>query len=94
VASGQDAELVYSVLRQLELRVPEDISLLTTLVAANPLQPFLQTVSGVFVPDEELGCRAIEVLGEMKTGKRPLNDDETIVMPVSWREGRTLGPAP
>jgi LacI family transcriptional regulator len=94
VASGQDAELVCGALRRSGLRVPEDISLLTTIVERDPHEPFLRMASGVFVPDDEVGSRAIEVLCEMRCGKRPLNDDEEIVAPISWREGRTLGPAP
>jgi GntR family transcriptional regulator, arabinose operon transcriptional repressor len=94
VASGQDAELVYGAVRRSGLRVPEDISLLTTILEPDPLEPFLQTVSGVFVPDEEVGSRALKVLCEMRCGKRPLNDEEEIMVPIRWRQGRTLGRAP
>jgi GntR family transcriptional regulator, arabinose operon transcriptional repressor len=94
VASGQDAELVYSVLRRLGLRVPEDISLVSTIVEPDSHQSFLRTVSAVVVPDADIGRRAFEVLNEIQSGERPLRDDEKIVMPVHWNEGQTLGPKP
>jgi len=94
VTSVQDAELVYVALRRLGLRVPEDISLLTTTVEANPQEQFLRMVSSVAIPDAEIGRKAFEVLCEMRSGRRPLNDDEEIVIPISWHEGQTLGPAP
>jgi GntR family transcriptional regulator, arabinose operon transcriptional repressor len=94
VASGQDAESAYGALQRLGLRVPEDVSLLTTTVEPNPHEQFLRTVASVFVPEAEIGRRAFEILCEMRSGKRPIDDTETIVMPIHWREGRTLGPAP
>ncbi len=94
VASTQDAELFYLMLQKSGLRVPQDVSLLTTLVDENPQEPFLRMVSSVVVPDAEVGRRAVELLDEMKSGKRSINDNSRIVVPLGWHAGQTLGPSP
>lgn len=94
VALGQDAELVYTLMRQMGLRVPEDISLMACLGDVNPDRPFFRRLSAVTFDDMEIGRRAVELLEQMQSGERPLDDDETIIMPLGFARGETLGPAP
>ena len=46
------------------------------------------------VPWTELGRRAAELLDEISSGTRPLDDTEEITMPLALSDGLTLGPVP
>jgi hypothetical protein len=46
----------------------------------------------VLLPEEEIGRRAAEVLHEMRIGKRPMEDNEEIMLSMNVTEGQTLGP--
>ncbi len=87
------AQSVYFVLRQLGLRVPEDVSLvgLGDVVRNNA---FAKRLTSVAIDGAKLTEQAAELLSEMRSGKRDLHDTETITIPISLTDGRTLGPAP
>jgi GntR family transcriptional regulator, arabinose operon transcriptional repressor len=87
------AEMLYLLLGRLGLRVPEDISLMS-VSASRRDGPIRQRLGAVMAPSEEIGRRAAELLDEMRRHKRPLNNSEEIVIPLSVTEGRTLGPPP
>ncbi len=87
------AEAIYFVLKDMGMRVPEDISLVG-LGNANRETPFLRRLTSVAFDNEDLSRRAVELLCEMQSGKRGLYDTETITMPVALTDGMTLGPAP
>ena len=80
-------------LKDLGLRVPEDISLIG-LGQADGGGPISQRITRVVYSDNDVGRLSVELLDEMASGKRPLDDTKQIVMPVSLSEGKTLGPPP
>lgn len=95
VTTGQDAEFVYSVLRRAGLRVPEDISLLSTCGDVNPGSGFFRRCSRIIMDEADMGRRAVKLLREMQAGERALDDNERIVLPPpELCDGETLGAAP
>jgi len=87
------AELLFLQLGQLGLRVPEDISLVG-FGDANRRGTVVRQLTSVTVDEREVGQRAAELLHEMRSGERPIDDDERIMVPLGFAEGRTLGPPP
>ncbi len=87
------AELIYLVLGRMEMKIPDDISLLSE---GGPYRQGAITsrLTSVVIQEGEMGQRAVELIQEMRNGKRSIYDDEVIVIPVQLIEGRTLGPAP
>ena len=85
------AQTIYFALERLGLRVPEDIS----LIGAGDVDrngPFVGRLTSVVVDTAEMARRAVELLAEMESGRRPLHDDEVIPMPIALSDGETLGP--
>lgn len=87
------AEIVFLQLSGMGLEIPKDISLVV-LRSTSPTSGFAGRMSGIGIPEHEIGVQAVRLLHEMHTGKRALDDNEQIVMPVSLLEGATLGSAP
>jgi GntR family transcriptional regulator, arabinose operon transcriptional repressor len=87
------AEMLYLQLRQLGLRVPEDMSVISVSTSRRD-GPIRQRLGAVLVPAEEIGRRAAELLDEMQRHRRPLNNNEEIVIPLNVTEGQTIGPPP
>jgi len=87
------AELIYLLLGRLGLRVPEDVSLVS-FGGAWREGAVRQQLTSVIVDETLIGRRAVELLHEMRSGDRPLDDNQQITMPLSLAAGRTLGPAP
>jgi DNA-binding LacI/PurR family transcriptional regulator len=86
-------ELLYLALGQMGLRVPEDISLIS-FGGKDRQGAIVHLLTSVVIDGAWVGRRAGELLVEMRDGRRPLDDHEEIVIPISMSEGRTLGPAP
>jgi len=86
------AELIYLILGQMGLRVPEDVSLVG-FGGTDRRGAILSRLTSVAISGEELGRRAGEILQEIRLGLRPANDNEAIHMPLMLIEGQTLGPA-
>jgi DNA-binding LacI/PurR family transcriptional regulator len=92
-AFDSEAELVYLLLNQMGVKVPEEIS----LVGFGGIWregAITRRLSSVAVDEEEVGRNAAALLDEMRRRKRPLNDTTEIVLPLSFIEGETLGEAP
>ncbi len=87
------AEVIYFMLGDMGLRVPEDISLLGSGGTWRP-GATIQRLTSTVVDEAELGRHAVNLLREMQSGRRPLDSDEVILMPVTLSDGQTLGPAP
>ena len=83
------AELIYLLLNDLGLRVPEDVALLG-FGGARRDRPFTRQLSSVVVDEAELGGRAVRMLEEMRDGKRSIDDQETVWMPLAISAGETL----
>lgn len=88
-----EAELIYLVLHQMGVKVPDEISLIgfggTWREGA-----LTRRLASVTVDEEELGRNAVKLLDEMRRHEKPLNDATEIIMPLSWAAGETLGPVP
>jgi hypothetical protein len=48
----------------------------------------------VTMDERDLGRRTAMLLEEMRAGERPLDNEESVLIPVALTPGRTLGPAP
>jgi DNA-binding LacI/PurR family transcriptional regulator len=87
------AEVIYLLLGRMGVQVPEDISLIG-FGGKNRQGAILHELTSVVVDGAWVGHQAGELLVEMRDGRRPLDDHEEIVIPISMSEGRTLGPVP
>jgi DNA-binding LacI/PurR family transcriptional regulator len=88
-----DAELVYLQAESFGLKIPRDLSLIYFGGTWRD-HGIAQWISCVAVDEHEIGAKASELLYEMRAGKRPLDNDERFVFPVSLLSGETVGPAP
>ncbi len=91
-AFDSEAELVYLLLGQMGVKVPEEVSLIgfggTWREGA-----ISRRLTSVAVDEEELGRNAVTLLDEMRRRERPINDTTEIIMPLCLTGGETLGPA-
>jgi DNA-binding LacI/PurR family transcriptional regulator len=83
-------EMVYLLLNRMGVKVPEDISLVS-FGGTRRDTAILRRLSCVAVDEAQIGRRAAELLGELSSGQRPLEDNEVVVMPLTVYEGQTLG---
>jgi len=83
------AELIYLLLNDMGVRVPEDVALIG-FGGARRDRPFMQQLTSVVVDEAELGRRAVRMLEEMRKGERAIDDDETVWMPLTISDGKTL----
>ena len=88
-----EAELVYLVLNQMGVKVPAEISLIS-FGGTWREGALTRRLAAVTVDEEELGRNAVQLLEELRRHEKPLNDLTEIIMPLSWANGETLGPAP
>jgi GntR family transcriptional regulator of arabinose operon len=86
------AESIYLLLRQLQLRVPEDISLVS-FGDARREGAIIQRLSSVVIDQTATARQAARLLDEMGRGSREITNNEAIELPVSMGNGETLGPA-
>ena len=86
-----DAEEVYLHAESLGLKVPRDLSILN-FGGTWREHGLAERISCLAVDEHAMGACAAQLLREMRTGKRPLNDDEQIMFPVSLMPGETIGP--
>ena len=85
------AERLYLAATHRGLRVGEDLS----IIGYGPTfrgGPVRAGLAAVVVDEMELGRRAAAMLDEMRSGKRPLDDNQEIVLPVEVYRGKSLGP--
>jgi GntR family transcriptional regulator of arabinose operon len=87
-----DAEVVYLVAEKFGLRIPDDLSLIYFGGTWRD-HGIAQRISCVAVDEHAVGASAADLLHEMRSGKRPLDDNEKLVFPVSLLTGETVGPA-
>jgi GntR family transcriptional regulator, arabinose operon transcriptional repressor len=88
-----EGERVFLEAVKLRLRVPQDLSIVGFGCVWRD-GVLSQRLAAVTIDEVELGRRAAALLDEMRTGLRPLDDEECVLMPVVFSEGETLGPAP
>jgi DNA-binding LacI/PurR family transcriptional regulator len=88
-----ETELAYLLLNQMNIKVPEDVSLVS-FGGTWREGALTRRLAAVTVDEEELGRHAARLLHEMRRREKQLNDTTEIIMPLSWVDGETLGPAP
>lgn len=88
-----DAELLYLLLGQMGIRVPEDVSLISFGGAARE-SAILKRITAVTIDEAELGSRAAQFLYEMRNGERRLDDNEKVTMPLVLYTGQTVASPP
>ena len=86
-----DAEHVYLLASDFGLRVPNDLSIIH-FGGTQRSGALAQKLACVAVDEHELGALAGRMLAEMREGKRSVNSDETVVLPVTFVPGETIGP--
>ncbi len=84
------AEVVYLLLTEMGLRLPEDISLIG-LDDTHHEGPIISELSSVTIDEAEVARRAVELLHDMQTGKRSIEDTERFLIPAKFVNARTLG---
>ena len=84
-----EAESLYLKAIEKNIKVPEELSIVS-VGEKDPRGALLKRMSAVVVDEFGIGCRSGKILHEMKTGERPINDDEDVVFPVEFRFGKTL----
>ena len=90
--SSPDAEQIYLLASELGWRIPEDLSLIY-FGGTWPNGVLAERITCVAVDEQAIGARASELLNEMRSGARPIDDQERIVFPVTLMPGETLGTA-
>ena len=87
------AERLYLAALRCGMRIPDDLSILS-FGSASYRSGISTEISAIVVDEIKLGRRAAELLDDMRSGKRPLDDNETIVMPVKIVRGETVSRPP
>jgi len=86
------AEMVYLLLSRLGVRVPQDISIIG-FGGKWREGAFSRRLTSVTIDEVQVGSKAVELLDEIRQGRRPLDDSEEVLMPLDISPGETLGPA-
>jgi DNA-binding LacI/PurR family transcriptional regulator len=89
--NAHDAEIVYLQATSMGLSIPGDLSLIcvNSTLRGHGLASRISTVA---VDECELGKKAAELLHEMRTGKRALDNEERIEFRASLLPGETIAP--
>ena len=83
------AEIIYLLLSQLGLRVPEDVSLIG-FGGAWRESAVLKRLTSVVIDELATGQQAVALLHEMRRAERPIDDDTETVLELELSEGETL----
>ncbi|MBN2021572.1 MAG: GntR family transcriptional regulator [Pirellulales bacterium] len=86
------AELIYLLLGQLGMRVPEEVSVVG-VGGTWRHGAITSRLTSITIDEEAVGRRAADVLQEMNQGIRPFDDDERMPVPLGLAAGQTVGPA-
>jgi DNA-binding LacI/PurR family transcriptional regulator len=87
------SERLYVAAMDRGLRVPEDLS----IIGFGPTHrdgALRAKLAAVTIDEITAGRRAAQLLNEMRTGRRPLDSDEVVTLPVNLVKGRSLGAPP
>jgi DNA-binding LacI/PurR family transcriptional regulator len=86
-------ELIYETLRDMGLRIPGDVSVVS-FGGADRSGVITRRLTSVTLDGADMGRRAARLLDEMNDGRRPLESDEIINMPLGLSDGGSAGPLP
>lgn len=84
------AEMLYLLLPQVGLRVPQDVSLVG-FGGAWREGAVTRRLTSVVVDEVDVGQKAASLLHEMRSGDRAIDDNTEIVMELGLSDGETLG---
>ena len=87
------AEMIYLQLGVLGVRIPQDMSIIS-FGGAWREGALGRRLSAVTLDEAITARRAIELLTEMRSGRRPLDSNERWQIALEYYPGETLGPAP
>lgn len=87
------AEIIYMALAQLGVRMPEDVSLIS-FGGTWRENPITQTLTSVAIDETQVGNKAATLLGELRSGKRALDNAEVVQLPLLITSGTTVGAVP
>ena len=89
----EEAELVFVEAMQLGLHVPQDLSIIAFGCAWR--QGVLsQRLTSVTIDEVDLGRQAALLIERMQADQRPWDDDEDILVPLSFSKGQSLAAVP
>ena len=88
-----EAERVFWVAHQVGLNVPEDLSIIGFGDVHRDTM-FKKLLTSVTVDELHLGKRAASLLCEMRSGDKPIENDETYYMRLQLADGSTLAEVP
>ncbi len=88
-----DAEQVYLLAPSLGIRIPDDLSIIV-FGGTQRESALAQRITCVGVAEHEVGACAAHLLAEMRANRRPLNNDERVILPLTFLAGETLATAP
>jgi GntR family transcriptional regulator, arabinose operon transcriptional repressor len=88
---AESAERMYLIAMRMGLRVPEDLSIVC-FGGAHQSGAILSKLTSVTLDETAAAQRAVELLIEMREGRRPLCDSEIIPIPLGVRIEKTLAP--
>lgn len=88
------AEMIYLLLPRLGVRVSEDVSVVG-FGGTWRESVLTRRLTSVVIDEIATGQKAVSLLHEMRSGDRPIDNNEEFVLPLSLYEGETLAtPAP
>jgi GntR family transcriptional regulator of arabinose operon len=87
------AEHIYLAAQRLGIRIPEELSIIS-FGGANREGAILKRLSALTVDEVSAGKKAVELLEEMRSGRRPIDDGEVFSLLLSTYKGETLKPPP
>jgi GntR family transcriptional regulator of arabinose operon len=83
------AEHIYLSAQRLGVRIPDDLSIVST-GGAHRDGVIRKRLTTIAIDEVAAGKKAVELLQEMRAGKRPINDSEQFRLALSCIEGETL----
>jgi GntR family transcriptional regulator, arabinose operon transcriptional repressor len=83
------AQMIYLLMPRLGLRIPEDVSLISEGGVWRE-DALTRRLTSVVIDEVGTGRKAVELLHEMRCGKRPINDGEEFVLPLGLSDGETV----
>jgi len=90
VCSTEIAEYVYLLAVRMGLRIPDDVSIVCD-GGSHSSGAIARRLTRITLDERAAAQLAVQLLVEMRQGRRPLNDDEILPIPLGFYEGETLG---
>lgn len=91
VCSTEIAEYVYLLAVRMGLRIPDDLSIVCD-GGSHSSGAIASRLTRITLDERAAARRAVELLVEMRQGRRSLNDNEVVPIPLGFHEAATLGP--